>query len=58
MIIPAGIIIMYIGSHSSISGLSGWDRNTDFDSKYVKGTASGTDPADTTSGVGGAATHT
>ena len=58
MIIPSGIIIMYIGTHSSVSGLSGWARNTDFDTRYVKGTADGTDPADTTSGVGGASTHT
>lgn len=54
MIIPSGIIIMYIGSNSSISGLAGWSRNTDFDGRYVQGTANGTNPA----GNAGASTHT
>jgi hypothetical protein len=43
--------VLYKGTHASISGLSDWDRDTDFDDKYLQGHA-------TTAGTnGGNATH-
>jgi len=50
--IPSGINVMWPSTNGSIP--TGWDRNTDFDDKFIKGTAAGVNP-----GVnGGAATHT
>ena len=50
--IPEGIAIWWPGTAGSIP--DGWDRNTDFDDKFPKGTAAGTDPGTQT---GGGATH-
>lgn len=49
---PAGVIFIWSGTNASIP--SGWERVTDLDGLYLKGTANATDPNDT----GGAATHT
>ena len=54
MAIPSGINLVWLGTHASIAGLSGWDRNTTLDSKYVLGAASAADGG----GTGGQATHT
>jgi hypothetical protein len=52
MPVGAGIIIAWPGTAASIP--SGWDRVTDLDDRYIKGTADGVNPDVT----GGAATHT
>ena len=37
MAVAAGINAIWTGTHADASGLSGWDRNTDLDAKYVLG---------------------
>ena len=51
-VIPAGIGIWWPSSVGTIPG--GWDRDTDFDDRFPKGTAAGVDPGTQT---GGGATH-
>ena len=52
MNIPNGVIFMWAGNNADIP--SGWERVTALDDKFLKGTASETNPNDT----GGSATHT
>lgn len=51
MAVPLNIIVMWPGSNGSIP--SGWSRITSMDSKYPKGTPSGTNP----NGTGGNSNH-
>ena len=54
MAVPSGINFVWLGTHASVAGLTGWSRNTTLDDKYVLGAASGADGG----GTGGSATHT
>lgn len=54
MAVPAGIIVMHPGTNATVAALSGWDRVTSLDGRFVKGAAASTE-ADVT---GGATTHT
>jgi hypothetical protein len=51
--VPDGIGFWWVGTNSQVSSLSGWDRVTDFDDRFVKGTANVTDP----NATGGSSTH-
>lgn len=52
--VPANIIFPFYGTHAQAGALSKWARDTTFDGKFLKATASGTNPNTT----GGASTHT
>ena len=51
MAVPAGVTVMWPGTNGSIP--TGWDRVTDMDDRFPKGTAAGVNPNVT----GGSATH-
>jgi len=52
--VPSGVILPYNGTHASVSGLTGWSRQTSLDDHYPLGAPASTNPDAT----GGSATHT
>ena len=53
MAVPSGIHFIFTGTHAGVSGLTGYTRNTDFDTRYILGAVTDADGGT----PGGAAHH-